>query len=98
MRLAASGAPPLHQRSRTLKAYQAPVSETARLHWRRRLRDVGVSGGKRGDGPAGRADLTGKLLALSGFINPYPGCLDVVAEGALADLVLVDGNLLEDIK
>ena len=40
----------------------------------------------------------GELMALSGFINPYPGKLGVVEEGALADLVLVDGNPLEDIK
>ena len=40
----------------------------------------------------------GELMALSGFINPYPGKLGVIEEGALADLVLVDGNPLEDIK
>lgn len=39
----------------------------------------------------------GELLALSGFINPYPGKLGVVEEGALADLLLVDGNPLEDL-
>jgi imidazolonepropionase-like amidohydrolase len=40
----------------------------------------------------------GALLALSGFINPYPGKLGVVEEGALADLLLVDGDPLENIK
>ncbi len=40
----------------------------------------------------------GELMALSGFINPYPGKLGVIEEGALADLVLVDGNPLENIK
>jgi imidazolonepropionase-like amidohydrolase len=40
----------------------------------------------------------GELMALSGFINPYPGKLGVVEEGALADLLLVDGNPLEDIN
>jgi imidazolonepropionase-like amidohydrolase len=39
-----------------------------------------------------------ELLALSGFINPYPGRLGVVQEGALADLLLVDGNPLEDLS
>ncbi len=39
----------------------------------------------------------GQLLALSGYINPYPGTLGVVEEGALADLLLVDGNPLENI-
>jgi imidazolonepropionase-like amidohydrolase len=42
------------------------------------------------------------LLKLSGLRNPYPGKLGVVEEGALADLLLVDGdpianiNLIED--
>lgn len=40
----------------------------------------------------------GELMALSGFINPYPGKLGIVEEGALADLLLVDGNPLEDIN
>jgi len=38
-----------------------------------------------------------ELLALSGKRNPYPGRLGVVEEGALADLLLVDGNPLENI-
>ena len=39
----------------------------------------------------------GELMALSGFINPYPGKLGVVEAGALADLLLVEGNPLEDL-
>lgn len=39
-----------------------------------------------------------ELLALSGRRNPYPGKLGVVEEGALADLLLVDGNPLENIN
>jgi imidazolonepropionase-like amidohydrolase len=39
----------------------------------------------------------GELLALSGPRNPYKGKLGVVEEGALADLLLVEGNPLEDI-
>jgi imidazolonepropionase-like amidohydrolase len=39
-----------------------------------------------------------ELLALSGKRNPYPGKLGVVEEGALADLLLVDGNPVENIK
>lgn len=38
------------------------------------------------------------LLALSGLRNPYPGKLGVVEEGALADLLLVDGNPIENIQ
>ncbi|MBN9279980.1 MAG: amidohydrolase family protein, partial [Hyphomicrobium sp.] len=38
-----------------------------------------------------------ELLALSGARNPYPGKLGVVEEGALADLLLVNGNPLENI-
>ncbi|MGC1379492.1 MAG: amidohydrolase family protein [Candidatus Baltobacteraceae bacterium] len=39
----------------------------------------------------------GELLSLSGPRNPYPGRLGVIENGALADLLLVDGNPLEDI-
>jgi imidazolonepropionase-like amidohydrolase len=40
----------------------------------------------------------GELMALSGFINPYPGKLGVMEAGALADLLLVEGNPLENIQ
>jgi imidazolonepropionase-like amidohydrolase len=39
-----------------------------------------------------------QLLALSGKRNPYPGTLGVVEKGALADLLLVEGNPLENIE
>ena len=39
----------------------------------------------------------GQLLALSGLRSPYPGKLGVVEEGALADLLLVEGNPVENI-
>jgi imidazolonepropionase-like amidohydrolase len=39
-----------------------------------------------------------ELLNLSGMRNPYPGKLGVVEEGAFADLLLVDGNPLDNIK
>ena len=39
-----------------------------------------------------------ELLALSGKRNPYPGKLGVVEEGALADLLIVEGNPLENIN
>ena len=38
-----------------------------------------------------------ELLTLSGKRNPYPGKLGVVEEGALADLLLVDGDPFADI-
>jgi imidazolonepropionase-like amidohydrolase len=38
-----------------------------------------------------------ELLALSGPRNPYPGKLGVVEEGALADLLLVDGDPIANI-
>jgi imidazolonepropionase-like amidohydrolase len=38
-----------------------------------------------------------ELLALSGKRNPYPGKLGVVEEGALADLLLVDGDPLDNL-
>jgi imidazolonepropionase-like amidohydrolase len=39
-----------------------------------------------------------QLLALSGKRNPYPGKLGVVEEGALADLLLVEGDPIANIK
>lgn len=39
-----------------------------------------------------------ELLAMSGPRNPYPGKLGVVEEGALADLLLVDGDPVANIK
>ncbi|MGY6630526.1 MAG: amidohydrolase family protein [Wenzhouxiangella sp.] len=39
-----------------------------------------------------------QLLALSGLRSPYQGRLGVVEEGALADLLLVRGNPLDDLR
>jgi imidazolonepropionase-like amidohydrolase len=39
-----------------------------------------------------------ELLAMSGKRNPYPGKLGVVEEGALADLLLVDGDPIANIR
>ncbi|MEN4918206.1 amidohydrolase family protein [Achromobacter spanius] len=39
-----------------------------------------------------------ELLKLSGLRNPYRGDLGVVREGALADLILVDGDPIQNIK
>jgi imidazolonepropionase-like amidohydrolase len=39
-----------------------------------------------------------QLLTLSGKRNPYPGSLGVVEEGALADLLLVDGDPVANIS
>lgn len=39
----------------------------------------------------------GELFKMSGLRNPYPGDLGVVKEGAYADLLLVEGNPLEDL-
>jgi len=38
-----------------------------------------------------------ELLAQSGPRNPYPGTLGIIEEGALADLLLVEGDPLDDI-
>lgn len=40
----------------------------------------------------------GELLAMSGAKNPYPGKLGVIEKGAHADLLLFDGNPLEDLN
>jgi len=39
-----------------------------------------------------------ELLRMSGKRNPYPAALGVVEPGAYADLLLVDGNPLQDIN
>jgi imidazolonepropionase-like amidohydrolase len=39
-----------------------------------------------------------ELLAMSGPRNLYPGKLDVVEEGALADPLLMDGDPIANIK
>jgi len=42
--------------------------------------------------------VTAGLLEMSGKRNPYRGKLGVIREGALADLLLVNGNPLEDVS
>src|SRR5271166_6163050 len=42
--------------------------------------------------------VNAELLAMSGPRNPYPGELGVVDEGALADLILVNGDPLANLK
>ena len=38
----------------------------------------------------------GELMGMSGMLNPYPGKLGVIEEGAHADILLFGGNPLED--
>ncbi|RIW14636.1 amidohydrolase family protein [Algoriphagus lacus] len=40
----------------------------------------------------------GELLALSGKKSPYTGKVGVIEEGALADLILMDGNLIQNLE
>jgi imidazolonepropionase-like amidohydrolase len=42
--------------------------------------------------------INGELLGLSGPRNPYPGKLGVIEEGALADLIVVDGDPIANIS
>ena len=42
--------------------------------------------------------LSGELLQLSGPRSPYPGTIGIIETGALADVLLIDGNPLEDIS
>jgi imidazolonepropionase-like amidohydrolase len=42
--------------------------------------------------------INAQLLALSGKRNPYPGKLGVIEEGALADILVIDGDPLSDIS
>ena len=78
-----------HRHPVRCEAYR-PAGSAARRSW-----SAGTRLPKRSRWPRGD---NGELMALSGLINPYPGKLGVIEEGALADLVLVDGNPLEDIK
>jgi imidazolonepropionase-like amidohydrolase len=41
--------------------------------------------------------VNGELLAMSGPRNPYQGKLGVIEEGALADLLVIDGNPIDNI-
>jgi imidazolonepropionase-like amidohydrolase len=51
-----------------------------------------------GEALAMATGTNGELLAMSGERNPYPGKLGVIEQGALADLLLVDGDPIADIK
>lgn len=42
--------------------------------------------------------VNAELLARSGARNPYPGKLGVIEEGAYADLLLIDGDPLQDLS
>ncbi|WP_153798986.1 metal-dependent hydrolase family protein [Foetidibacter luteolus] len=42
--------------------------------------------------------VNGELMALSGPRNPYPNKLGTIEPGAYADILLIDGNPLQDIK
>jgi imidazolonepropionase-like amidohydrolase len=42
--------------------------------------------------------VNGEMMAMTGPRNPYPGKLGVIEKGALADILVVDGNPLEDIS
>jgi len=42
--------------------------------------------------------VNAQLLALSGLRSPYEGKLGAIEEGALADILIVDGNPLENIE
>jgi imidazolonepropionase-like amidohydrolase len=42
--------------------------------------------------------VNAELLALSNLRNPYAGKLGVIEAGAFADLLVVDGNPLDDIR
>ncbi|RLA60568.1 MAG: amidohydrolase family protein [Epsilonproteobacteria bacterium] len=41
--------------------------------------------------------ISGELLQLSGNRNPYPGEIGVIKDGALADILLMNGNPIKDI-
>jgi len=73
----------------SLRAYEGAVGEFGyRLRWFTSLEILKQA-----------TSHNAKLLALTGPRNPYPdGPLGVIQEGAYADLLVVDGNPLEDIR
>ena len=73
----------------SMRAYEAAVGEFGyRLRWFTSLEILKQA-----------TSHNAKLLALTGPRNPYPdGPLGVIQEGAYADLLIVDGNPLEDIR
>lgn len=46
----------------------------------------------------GMTSVGGELAQLTGKLNPYPGKLGVIEEGAYADILIVEGNPLEDMS
>ena len=42
--------------------------------------------------------VNAELLAMSEPRNPYQGKLGVIEEGALADLLVIDGNPIDDLE
>ncbi len=42
--------------------------------------------------------INAEVLELSGPRNPYPGKLGVIEKGAYTDILLINGNPLEDIS
>ena len=50
------------------------------------------------EGIAGMQGMRDRVLQLSGKRNPYPGKLGIIQEGALADLLLVDGDPMANIQ
>ena len=62
------------------------------LHWRTKVFGSNFEVLKQATSTAG------ELVALSGKRNPYPGKLGVIEEGALADILIVEGNPLEDMR
>jgi imidazolonepropionase-like amidohydrolase len=71
------------------RAYKGAVNEfEARLEWFTSLEILKQA-----------TSFNAKLLELTGPRNPYPdGPLGVIEEGAYADLLIVDGNPLEDVR
>jgi imidazolonepropionase-like amidohydrolase len=65
----------------------APKEFTARLKWFEPVEVLKQA-----------TSTAAELLTLSGPRNPYPGKLGVIEEGALADLLLIDGDPLKDLK
>jgi imidazolonepropionase-like amidohydrolase len=76
----------------------ADRSRRYEIYWRTEMFDCGGKYNGNFETLKQMTSIAGELIAESGKRNNAPGKLGVIEEGAAADLLLVDGNPLEDIS
>ena len=89
--VAAGRIPTLEEARMFLEIEDADKSRRFELHWRCEYFGSNFEVLKQA------TSVAGELMALSGKRNPYPGKLGVIEAGAWADLLIVNGDPLDDI-